>query len=62
MTLKSGNIVVLLPRLVVLRICLLKVTTRTTSRLPKNPMKTTMAKKMGTVGKVAENCCSLHDL
>ena len=37
------------PRLVVLRICLLKVTTSTTSRLPKNPMKTTIAKNMGTV-------------
>ena len=37
------------PRFVVLRICLLKVTTSTTSRLPKNPMKTTIAKNMGTV-------------
>ena len=52
----SGNSVVR-PRLVVLRICLLKVTTSTTSRLPKNPMKTTMAKKMGTVErKIVVHC------
>lgn len=35
-------------RLVVFRICLLKVTTKITKLLPKKPIKTTMLKKMGT--------------